>query len=158
MFKVKAPVVYPIHGVGIIKKIEKKQILEETNKYYIIEFINNNIRIMIPVDKAEELGIRSVIKRNDIPKILKILKSKATNLDDDWKSRFQANTERIKTGSIHEIAGVVRDLYKRNKQKELSLMEKKMYENAVNHLILEISTSKKTTYEGVEKIINKILP
>ncbi len=158
MFKVKAPVVYPIHGVGIIKKIEKKQILEQTNKYYIIEFINNNIRIMIPVDKADELGIRAVIKKNDIPKILKILKSKASSLDDDWKSRFQANTERIKTGSIYEIAGVVRDLYKRNKQKELSLMEKKMYENAVNHLILEISTSKKIIYENIEKLINKILP
>ncbi|MBU1077183.1 MAG: transcriptional regulator [Spirochaetes bacterium] len=158
MFKVKASVVYPVHGVGVIKKIEKKEILGEVNKYYIIEFINNNIKIMIPTDKAEEMGIRPVIKKSEAQKILKILKSKPSNLDDDWKSRYQNNTERIKTGSIHEIASVVRDLYKRNKLKELSLMERKMYESAVNHLVLEIATAKKISHENAEKIINKILP
>lgn len=158
MFKVKAAIVYPVHGVGTIKKIEKKEILGEAKRYYIIEFINNNIKIMIPLDKADELGIRSIIKKSEIPKVLKILKSKPSNLDDDWKSRYQNNTERIKTGSIYEIASVVRDLYKRNKTKELSLMERKMYESAVNHLILEISTAKKVSYENAEKIINKILP
>ncbi len=158
MFKVNAAVVYPIHGVGTIKKIESKKILDETKKYYIIEFINNNIKIMIPIDKAEELRIRSVIKKSEIARVQKILKSKASNLDDDWKSRYQNNTERIKTGSIFEITAVVRDLYKRNKHKELSLMERKMYESAVNHLILEISTAKKTSYENAEKMINKILP
>jgi len=158
MYKVNSSVVYPVHGVGKIKKIESKKILEETKKYYIIEFINNNIKIMIPVDKADELGIRPIIKKNEVTKILKILKTKASQMDEDWKARYQNNFEKVKTGSIYEIAKVVRDLYQRNKKKELSLMEKKMYENALNQLILEISIAKNTSYENAEKIINKVLP
>ncbi len=158
MFKVKAAVVYPMHGVGNIKKIEKKKILEKATKYYEIEFLSNNIKIMVPVDKAEEIGIRLVIKRSEVSKILKILKTKPKTMEDDWKARFQFNLEKIKTGSIYEIAQVARDLFHRNKEKELSLMERKMYENAVKHIIFEISTVKKTTVEHVEKIINKILP
>lgn len=158
MFKINMPIVYPIHGVGKIKKIGNKKILGKTKKYYEIEFLSNNIKIMVPVDKAEEIGIRTVVKKNEAAKILKILKSKPKHMDDDWKARYQNNTEKIKTGSIHEIAYVVRDLYQRNKEKELSLMERKMYESAVRHLIFEISTAKKISYEYAEKLINKILP
>ena len=157
-FKIKTAVVYPVHGVGNIKKIENKKILENTAKYYEIEFLSNNVKIMVPVNKAEEIGIRLVIKRSEVSKILKIIKTKPKHIEEDWKARYQANAERIKTGSIYEIATVVRDLYQRNKEKELSLMERKMYESAVKHLILEISTAKKTSFENVEKIINKILP
>ena len=79
-------------------------------------------------------------------------------MEDDWKARYQNNQDRVKTGSIHEIARVVRDLYHRNKTNELSLIEKKMYENALDHLILEMSFARKASYENAEKIINKILP
>jgi len=158
MFKLNALIVYPIHGVGKIKKIERKTIFDERKKYYAIEFLNNNIKIMVPIDMAEEIGVRVIIKKREAHKILKILKAKPGKMEDDWKSRYQNNQDRIKTGSIHEIARVVRDLYHRNKEKELSLMEKKMYENATNHLVLEISIAKKSSYENVEKIINKILP
>ncbi len=157
MFKLKASVVYPTHGVGKIIKIEKKKILDKSTKYYIIEFINNNIKIMVPVNKAEEIGIRAVIKKAQIPKVLRILKERAAAFDDDWKARFQLNNEKLKTGSIFEIARVVKDLYKRNKRKELSLMERKLYESAYNHLITEAAMSKKISFENAEKLVNKIL-
>ncbi|MDD5066733.1 MAG: CarD family transcriptional regulator [bacterium] len=157
MYKINDAVVYPTHGVGKIVKIEKQLILEKRIKYYIIEFINNNIKIMVPVEKSDEIGIRPVIKNSKIIKVLKILKERAAAFDDDWKARFQINNDKIKTGSIFEIARVVKDLYKRNKRKELSLMERKLYDNAYNHLITEIAISKKAAFEKVEKIINKIL-
>lgn len=157
MYKVNDAVVYPTHGVGKIVKIEKKAILEKKTKYYIIEFINNNIKIMVPVEKSDEIGIRAVIKSSKIPKVLKILKERATAFDDDWKTRFQINNDKIKTGSIFEIAKVVKDLYKRNKRKELSLMERKLYDNAYSHLITEIAITKKSGFEKVEKLVNKIL-
>ncbi len=158
MFKVNALIFYPIHGVGKIKKIERKKIFDEARKYYVIEFLNNNIKIMVPVDKAEEIGVRLIIKKHESSKILKLLKAKPGKMEEDWKARYQNNQDRVKTGSIHENARVVRDLYHRNKEKELSLMERKMYENALDHLTLEISIARKSSYENVEKIINKILP
>ncbi len=157
MFKVKQNIVYPIHGIGKIIAIEKKKILDKKSEYYIIEFESNNMRIMVPVDKAEEIGIRPVIKKTEVDKVLKILKSRKAAIDDDWKARYQSNTEKIKTGSIFEIAQVVKDLHRRNKTKELSIMERKMYENALHHIILEISTVKKTSFEETEKTINKLL-
>ena len=158
MYKIKDSVVYPSHGVGKIIKIEKKKILEHNLKYYIIEFINNNMKIMVPVDKADEIGIRPIIKKAQIPKVLKILKEKPEVCDDDWKTRYQMNNEKIKTGEILEIAKVVRDLHKKEKSKELSLMERKLYESALTHLIYEIATTKKIKFENAEKIINKTLP
>lgn len=158
MFKVNDSVVYPTHGVGKIAKIEKKKILEKSMRYFIIEFVNNNMRIMVPVDKVNDIGIRPVIKKALIPKVLKILKEKPEVYEDDWKTRYQLNNEKIKTGEIFEIAKVVRDLSKKEKLKELSLMERKLYENAVSHLIVEIATAKKIKLENAEKIINKILP
>ncbi len=79
-FKIKTAVVYPVHGVGNIKKIENKKILENTAKYYEIELLSNNVKIMVPVNKAEEIGITVLIKRSDVSKILKILNTKAKNI------------------------------------------------------------------------------
>ncbi len=158
MYKVGQNVVYPMHGVGKIDAIERKKICGKISKYYVIKILQGNIKIMVPVDKSDEIGLRPVIDKKEVPKVLKILKNKGGKLDSDWKTRYQSNTDKIKTGSIYEIAEVVRDLYKRNKEKELSLMERKMYENALNQIITEISIAKDIKYEEAEKIINKILP
>lgn len=158
MYKVGQNVVYPMHGVGRIDAIQKKTILDKTTNYYMIKILQGNIKIMVPVDKADEIGLRPVISKREVNKVLNILKDKGGKIESDWKVRYQSNIDKIKTGSIYEIAEVVRDLYKKNKQKELSLMEKKMYENALNQIILEISIAKNIKYDEVEKIINKILP
>ncbi|MBN1898997.1 MAG: transcriptional regulator [Spirochaetes bacterium] len=158
MYKVGQNVVYPMHGVGKINSIEKKKILEKATKYYIIKILQGNIKIMVPVDKADEIGLRAVIDKREVNKILKILGNKGGKLHEDWKTRYQNNTDKIKTGSIYDIAQVVRDLNNRNKEKELSLMERKMYESALNQIITEISIAKKMTYEEAEKMVNKVLP
>ncbi len=158
MYKVGQNVVYPTHGVGKIVSIENKTVLGKKAKYYIIELLQGNIKIMVPVDKSDEIGLRAVIRRKDVLKVLKILKNKSSTLDSDWKTRYQSNTEKIRTGSIFDMAEVVRDLYQRNKDKELSLMEKKMYDTAFNHIVIEISIAKNIKQEESEKILNKILP
>ncbi len=158
MYKIGQSVVYPMHGVGKIDAIQKKKVLGKTAKYYVIKIMQGNIKIMVPVDKADEIGVRAVINKREVSKVLNILKNKGGKLESDWKTRYQSNTDKIKTGSIYEIAEVVRDLYRRNKEKELSLMEKKMYENALHQIITEISIAKNIKYEEAEKIVNKILP
>lgn len=158
MYKVGQSVVYPMHGVGKIDAIQKKKVLGKTAKYYVIKIMQGNIKIMVPVDKAEEIGVRAVINKREVSKVLNILKNKGGKLESDWKTRYQSNTDKIKTGSIYEIAEVVRDLYRRNKEKELSLMERKMYENALHQIITEISIAKNIKYEEAEKIVNKVLP
>ncbi len=157
MFKKGDYIVYPVHGVGQIKKIEKKKIEDKTSTFYVIEFFTTNMRIMLPVEKAEEVGLRPVVNQKDIKKVFDILKGRARKMPNDWKVRYQINVAKMKTGSIFEIAEIVRDLRRRSKTKELSAMEKKMLEQALDHIILEISKSKGIEYSEAEELVKKHL-
>ncbi|MCK5095113.1 MAG: CarD family transcriptional regulator, partial [Spirochaetes bacterium] len=139
MYEVGAKVVYPVHGVGIINSIEDKTVLGEKRSYYIIKLAISDMTVMIPINKSEQLGLRLVVSDRDVHKALKLIKSEVTAMDEDWKTRYQHNFEKIKSGSILDVAEVVRNLFHRNKIKELSIMEKKLYENAYRLLIDEIA-------------------
>ena len=139
MYEVGAKVVYPLHGVGIVSSIEEKTVLGETHSYYIINLGISDMTVMIPVDKSDELGLRHVVSNRDVKKALNLIKGETTKMEEDWKARYQHNFEKMKKGSILDVAEVVRNLFHRNKIKELSIMEKKLYENAFRLLVDEIA-------------------
>jgi len=153
MYEVGAKVVYPVHGVGIINSIEDKTVLGEKRSYYIIKLAISDMTVMIPINKSEQLGLRLVVSDRDVHKALKLIKSEVTAMDEDWKTRYQHNFEKIKSGSILDVAEVVRNLFHRNKIKELSIMEKKLYENAYRLLIDEIAYVKDIEKEEVQGIV-----
>ena len=157
MHSVGDKVVYPIHGVGMINEIEKKTILGEEQLYYMIYISTTDMNVMIPVDKSEELGLRSIVSNKDIEKSMKMLMDKSSQMHDDWKVRFNDNKEKIKSGSIFEITEVVRNLYQRNKKKELSSSEKKLYETAYQLLVEEISLKKNKSHENIQNVISEKL-
>lgn len=157
MFKVGDRVVYPMHGVGIIDAVEKKVVLGKRNEFYLITIINSGMKVMIPVDKAESIGLRSVIPKKDITKVLNLMKKLDVVTEDDWKLRYQNNIDKVKSGSIYEVSEVARDLYRRGKEKELSIMERKLYESAYQLVIHEIALSKNIDVEDAGNLVSEAL-
>lgn len=157
MFKVGDKIVYPMHGVGQIDGIEKKVILGKRSEYYMITIISNGMKVMIPVNNAKEIGIRSIIPKKDIKKVLAILATEAETIEEDWKLRYQNNIDKVKSGSIYEVAGVARDLFKRGSEKELSIMERKLYENAYQLITYEVAMSKNIAIDEAGNIVSEAL-
>ena len=149
--------VYPMHGVGQIQAISKQVILGKRKQVYVLEIASSKMRVMIPVENSKEIGIRPILKKKDVKKVLDLLKKDAVDTEDDWKIRYQNNMNKIKSGSIYSVAEVCRNLYKRAKDRELSLMERRLYESAYNLISSEISLSKEIDVEEAGNLISEVL-
>ena len=157
MFNIEENVVYPMHGVGKIIEIATKTILNKKKKYYVVELINTKMRVMVPVDNAETIGLRHIMDKKQIPKIAKLLQEEYVEQEEDWKIRYQNNLTKVKSGSIIAVAEVCRNLYKRARDKELSVMERKLYESAYSLMINEVALAKGITAEDASNMISDIL-
>ena len=157
MFKVGEKVVYPAHGVGEIEAIRAHVISGTEKKFYMLRILETDMKIMIPIDNVDSVGLRKVIDRAMVSKVYKVLRQKKIETDQQtWNRRYREYTEKIKTGSILEIATVLRDLFVLKGDKELSFGERKMLDTARTLLVKEISLAKKVEEEKVEKQIDKI--
>ncbi len=140
MFQIGDKAVYPGHGVGVIEAIETKQISGRELMFYILRVLDNGMTIMIPRDNAGAVGLRGVIRKLEIPKVLQILKNRDVEIDQQtWNRRYREYMEKINTGSIFEIAEVLRDLYLLRTEKELSFGERKILDTAKNLLVKELA-------------------
>ncbi|NLJ98641.1 MAG: CarD family transcriptional regulator [Tissierellia bacterium] len=157
MFNIGDKVVYPMHGAGIIEKIEEKEILGEKRKYYVMRMPIGDMKVMIPVDNIEEIGIREIINDDEMQKVLQILKGDKTKMPQNWNRRYRMNMEKIKSGDIFEIASVVRNLMLRDEEKSLSTGERKMLNSAKQMLISEIVLVSNIDQEETEKIIDEAI-
>lgn len=157
MFNIEENVVYPMHGVGKIVEIATKTILNKKKKYYVVELINTKMRVMVPVDNAETIGLRHIMDKKQIPKIAKLLQEEYVEQEEDWKIRYQNNLTKVKSGSITAVAEVCRNLYKRARDKELSVMERKLYESAYSLMINEVALAKSISAEDASNMISDIL-
>jgi len=157
MYKQGDKLAYHMHGVGIIEAIEKKEVLGQKLEFYIMTIINNGMKVMIPVKNADQVGLRPIISKNEVKKVLTIISQGETEREDDWKLRYQNNIDKIKSGSIYEVSKVARDLYRRGREKELSIMERKLYENAYNLLIHEIALAKSIDIEEAGNVVSEAL-
>jgi CarD family transcriptional regulator len=156
-FQVDQKVVYPSQGVGIIKSIEQKKFNGDKIPYYIIYIEASDMTIMVPVEKAAELGIRATVSRDEAQKALELISEAFDPIPSDWKLRYQMNLDLLKKGSIKDIASIVRSLYHRSKVKELPILEKKLYDSAQKLLEDELSISLRKTKKEVEDLIHERL-
>ena len=152
-FQVDQKVVYPSQGVGIIKALEKKHFKNEKILYYRIYLEVSDMTIMVPVDKAEGLGIRPIVPRDEALGAIDLIGQDYEPIPSDWKLRYQMNLELLKKGSISDIASIVRSLYHRSKVKELPILERKLYDSALKLLEDEIAYALKKSREEVETLI-----
>lgn len=156
MFKLGDKVVYPMHGAGIIDTIETKEVLGELKKYYVLKMPVGEIKLMVPVDNVDNIGLRYIIDKILVEKVYDILKQGALINDSNWNKRYRDNLEKIKTGDIIAVAQVVRDLTYRDREKGLSTGEKKMLVNAKKMLISEIALSTDIDYKKIQDYLENI--
>ena len=121
MFNVGDKVVYPMHGAGVIEAIEEKEILGKKSKYYIMRMPIGNMKVMVPMDNVQDVGLRRVVGNKDISKVMDILSNGGSEMSSNWNRRYKKNLEKIKSGNIFEVAEVVTNLMAREKRRAYPL-------------------------------------
>lgn len=157
MFNLGDKVVYPMHGAGVIESMEAKEILGEIKNYYVLKMPIGEMKLMIPVDNVNNMGLRNIIDKTLVEEVIDVLKQDAEINDANWNKRYRDNMLKIKTGDIFEVAQVVRDLAFRDRQKGLSTGEKKMLLNAKQMLVSEIALTTNKDGKGVQDVLEKII-
>ncbi|SCG84135.1 CarD family transcriptional regulator [Proteiniborus sp. DW1] len=157
MFNIGDKIVYPMHGAGIIVAIEEKEILGKKRKYYVMKMPMGDMKVMVPIDSVEDIGIREVINDQEIEQVLAVLGDHKTKMPQNWNRRYRANMDKIKSGDIYEIASVVRNLIIRDREKGLSTGERKMLNNAKQMLVSEIVLAKDIEQVEAEDLIENIV-
>jgi CarD family transcriptional regulator len=152
-FKSGQEIVYPSQGVGKILRIEEKTFKDKKILYYVIYLEVSDMTVMVPVDKAKELGIRAIVPKKEAEAALRLISEQYEPIPSDWKLRYQMNLDLLKKGSVQDIATIVRSLYHRSKIKELPILERKLYDSALKLLEDEVSFSLNKTKEEVEELI-----
>lgn len=153
-FKVNQKVVYPSQGVGVVTEIFEKKFKDELNLYYKIYIEASDMIVMVPVAKAEELGIRQIVSKKEAEEALELLSAEFEPITSDWKLRYQMNLDLLKKGTVKDIATIVRCLYNRSKVKELPILERKLYDSAKKLLEDEISFALGKSSKDIEAQIH----
>ena len=157
MFNVGDLAVYPAHGVGLIERIETQEISGCRQDFYVMRILDNDMIIMIPTNNVENVGLREIIAHTEVDTLYSILKKRDVPIDNQtWNRRYREYMDKIKTGSVFEVAEVYRDLLILKIEKDLSFGERKMLDTARNLLVKEISLAKKVSEEQVEKELDKM--
>ncbi len=140
LFPIGKKVVYPTHGVARVEAIEEKVVSgEQRQAFYVLRILGNGMTVMVPTQKAQQVRLREVIRRAEVPKVMAILRRNDLEICPNWNRRYKDNQERIRSGSLYEVALVLRKLVLLQKDRNLSFGEKKMLETVRQLLVSEIS-------------------
>jgi len=156
-FKVGDKVVYPNHGVGIIEQISFGQLNGRTERYYMLRILASGLRVTVPLTNVTAVGLRPLIRTTEAEKVISFLERGKCDCHHDWKHRFKENSERMRTGSLLDVATVLKSLVALSRNKPLSFREKKMLERARHLLVTELAMARRTTEETVESSLAKAL-
>ncbi|HOA82276.1 MAG TPA: CarD family transcriptional regulator [Defluviitaleaceae bacterium] len=157
MYNVGDKIVYPMHGAGVIESIEEKEILGNRQNYYVVKIPIGEMRVLIPTENVNNIGIREIISEKDAEKVFKMLGSKSEIDTGNWNKRYRENMDKIKSGNIYEVVEVVNALMQRDKEKGLSTGEKKMLSSAKQILISELVLVKNMDPFEIENMIDGFL-
>ncbi len=156
-FQVGDKVVYPNHGVGIIEQISSRTIGVAVEKFYLLRIKSSSLKVMVPFHNVESVGLRRVVRNGEVQRILDFLMDGKCENHADWKYRYKENCDRMRTGSLLEVAGVLKSLLLLNQNKPLSFREKKMLERARDLLVSELAMAKNCEEIEVEQLLSKAL-
>lgn len=156
-FRVGDRVVYPNHGVGVIEQISSRTMGPTVEKFYLLNIKSSSLKVMVPFHNVASVGLRRVIKNGDVHKILDYLTCGKCDSHTDWKYRFKENSEKMRTGSLLEVAWVLKSLLLLSQNKPLSFREKKMLERARYLLVSELALAKNLDEAEVEQLLARSL-
>lgn len=156
-FKPGDKAVYPAHGVGEVKSIETREISGNKQTFYILRILDNGMTIMVPTQNVQSVGLREIIDEEQVDEVYEILSERDITVDNQtWNRRYREYMDKIKTGSVYEIAEVLRDLSMLKFEKELSFGERKMLDTARSLLVKELAIAQSCSEEEILKEITKI--
>ncbi len=156
-FHIGDKVVYPNHGVGIIEQIGSRTIGANVERYYLLNIKASSLKVMVPCHNAGSVGMRRVVRNGEVQKVLDLLSIAENGTNGDWKDRFKENSERMRTGSLLEVAGVLKGLIALHQAKPLSFREKKMLERARYLLVSELAMARNCEEAQVEELLTLTL-
>jgi CarD family transcriptional regulator len=150
-------VVHPEHGAAVIEDLCEREFLGETRRYFKLRVSYGDLTLMVPVESTEEVGLRQVVSKNEVKKVLNVLKEDESKMAANWSRRFKNNIEKLRSGDIYQVAEVVRNLSIREREKGLSAGEKRMVIKARQILVSELVYATEGTEEKAEAMIDKVL-
>jgi CarD family transcriptional regulator len=156
-FEIGDKAVYPSQGVAEIVGIEKKEVYGKIQHFYVLQGLETGLRIMVPTDKADQVGLRRIAGRDEIAEVMEILRDKEIHVDrQTWNRRYRGFMEKIKSGSLFEVAEVFRDLYRLKGMKPLSFGERRMLDTARGLVVQELSVARSADAQKVERELDLI--
>ncbi|HEX2028370.1 MAG TPA: CarD family transcriptional regulator [Nitriliruptorales bacterium] len=156
-FSVGDTVIYPHHGAAIIEKVETRELKGERRDYFVLRLTYGDLTVMIPSDSLEECGVRNVVSKREVEKVLDVLRQPEGKQAGNWSRRFKANYEKLRSGDIYQVAEVVRNLCTRDHEKGLSAGEKRMLAKAKQILLSELAVAIKKDEQKAEELVNRTL-
>jgi CarD family transcriptional regulator len=144
--------VYPSQGVAEVIGIEQKEVYGKVQSFYVLQGLETGLRILVPTDKADQVGLRRIAGREEIAEVMEILRDKEIHIDrQTWNRRYRGFMEKIKSGSLFEVAEVFRDLYRLKGMKPLSFGERRMLDTARGLIVQELSVARSADTHKVEQ-------
>jgi CarD family transcriptional regulator, regulator of rRNA transcription len=156
-FEIGDKVVYPNHGVGIIEQISSRTTGASVERFYLLKIKSSSLKVMVPFHNVDSVGLRRVVRNGEVQKIIEFLTDGKCCNHSDWKYRFKENSEKMRTGSLLEVAAVLKGLLLLAQSKPLSFREKKMLERARYLLVSELAMAKNCEEVQIEQILSKAL-
>jgi len=156
-FEVGDKVIYPNHGLGIVERIEEKTILGTTCGFYHLGIVANDTTVLVPIANVDGVGLRRAISDDDVERLFSLLGDGKIDNHQNWKGRFKDNSDKMRTGSIYDMADVLKSLTFLAKSKSLSFREKRMLDRAKALIVSEISEVMRTTAADIEERVNSAL-
>jgi CarD family transcriptional regulator len=156
-FEVGETVVYPHHGAALIEAVETRIIKGEERVYLVLKVAQGDLELRVPADKVEEVGVRDVVGQEGLDHVFEILRAPHTEEPTNWSRRYKANLEKLASGDVNKVTEVVRDLWRRERERGLSAGEKRMLAKAKQILVSEVALAEKTNEDKAEAIIEEVL-
>ena len=157
MFRKGDTVVHPEHGAAVIQELREKEFLGEKRTYLVLRVAYGDLTLLIPSDSTEQVGLRQVVSKNEVKKVLKVLTEDESSMAANWSRRFKNNMEKLHSGDPYQVAEVLRNLAIREREKGLSAGEKRMIQKARQILISELSHATDKTEDEAEIMIDEVL-
>jgi len=156
-FHVVDKAVHPSHGVGEVTAIEERDLGVTRGTFYILKILDNGMKVMVPVNAVEQVGLRHVMSSREAEKVIDTMRLREVAVDvQPWSRRFRAYTEMIKSGSPYEVAKVLRDMHRLKFDKDLSFGERRLLDQAKSLLLKELALAKKVTEQEMQRVVSEI--
>jgi CarD family transcriptional regulator len=156
-FTVGETVVYPHHGAALIEAIETRIIKGEEKAYLVLKVAQGDLTVRVPADNAEYVGVRDVVGADGLERVFDILRAPHTEEPTNWSRRYKANVEKIASGDVNKVSEVVRDLWRRDRERGLSAGEKRMLAKARQILVSELALAEGTNEDKAEVLLDEVL-